>query len=182
MENKFTTNGNAPEDAKVFNHESLAIAWPRIIARAWLYQKEFSANAELIEQGKYQEIIDANADDNWYFALMSQQPDNVKKAFISEGLVTLGSKSSTTGDNNWEQWITSDLYVVKFSNDIEINIPAVEAGGDYDPANANNGWTDVKGIDHTVVFTLPEAPEKDEEFALALADYSCAGKTYVFTG
>jgi len=179
---KFRANGNVPADVKAFNHDSLAIAWPKVIARAWLYQKEFSDNAALTEENRFAEITAPTTDDHWYADLLSQNPAKVKKVFIDEGLVTLASKSASDESNNWEQWITSDIYVVKSAKEIEITIPACEDVNGYNPEDSTNGWTDVKGLDHTVVYTLPESPEKDAEFALALADYCCAGKTYVFTG
>jgi hypothetical protein len=44
-----------------------------------------------------------------------------------------------------------------------------------------NGWSDAKGLGHVLVITLPERPQKPEEFGLAVIDYEAAGKVYSFT-
>ena len=44
-----------------------------------------------------------------------------------------------------------------------------------------NGWTDVKGLQHVLVLTLPNSPEEAEHSGLAVADYEAAGRVYPFT-
>jgi hypothetical protein len=178
---QFSQNGNAPINAKFLNHESLEQAWSRVIGRAWLFQKEYAEDAKSIN------TLNADAlktdDHHWYKNLLSQEPELVKKAFIDEGLVTLGTQQSMDSDFDYSQWITSDIYVINFDQQMDLVIPASKENKEYNiEENTSNGWSDVNGIDHTVILSLPEAPSDAAEFALALADYCCAGKTYVFTG
>lgn len=186
----FSQNGNAPEDAKYFNHESFGAAWPRVIARVWLYKKENEGDAtvEGIESGKYNgvpesELSGFSADAVWYWKLLSSTPSLVKEALVEEGLVTLGTSVANAEENDWAQWVSSDILVMPYGCEKVISVPAVENGAQYSKEGSigNNGWSNVNDIDHTVVLTIPYPPESEEEFALALADYCCTGKTYVFT-
>jgi hypothetical protein len=188
--NYFSKNGNAPEDAKYFNHESFRAAWPKVIARVWLYKKENEGSdiTEGIEKGLFcntpeSELQSFSEDDKWYWKLLSNDSDLVKRALIEEGLVTLGTSVSNAEENDWSQWISSNILVLPYGGKRTVRIEAVDDGELYSQKGSSNenGWENVKDIDHTVVLTLPFAPEAEEEFALALADYCCTGKTYVFT-
>jgi hypothetical protein len=44
-----------------------------------------------------------------------------------------------------------------------------------------NGWSEVNGLGHVLVLTLPPRPENPEEFGLATVDYEAAGLVYPFT-
>ena len=179
----FSTQGNTPENVKFFIHESFGTAWSKTIARVWLYKKDSdsSERAALIEDGKFTDIIDPNADDVWYNQLLSNDTVEVKNALVEEGMVDLSSL--TAGSDDWKRWMTSTVYVLLAgsSRTIDIEAGSDELGLYSRPSAGNNGWEAVNGIDHTVVLTLPEAPANAAEFAIALADYCCTGKTYVFS-
>lgn len=176
----FSKNGNAPEDSKFFIHESFGSAWAKVIARSWLYVKESPENAAKIEDGMFAEISNPNDDDTWYAALLSNDTESVKGALIEEGLVKLASLRE--GSDEWSRWVSSKVYVLPEGGERTINIEAADTGVyEESSSSAVNGWSNVAGIDHTVVLTLPQAPSDDAEFAVALADYCCSGKTYVFS-
>jgi hypothetical protein len=176
----FSKNGNIPEDSRFFIHESFGNAWAKVIARSWLYVKESSENAAKIESGKFSEIVDPNNDDKWYQSLLSNDTTNVKKALIEEGLVKLGSLRE--GSEDWDRWVSSKVYVLPEGGERSLTIEAEDLSGyDVNADSSVNGWSNVNGLDHTVVLTLPSAPEDEAEFAVALADYCCTGKTYVFS-
>lgn len=176
----FTKNGNAAEDAKFFIHESFGNAWARVIARAWLYVKESPENATKIENGSFSDIQSPNHDDLWYKALLSDDINSVKDALIEEGLVKLASLRE--GSEDWNRWLSSKILVLPEGKERTLTIESTEeCSYDINAAVSENGWSNVEGLDHTVVLTLPRAPSDETEFAVALADYCCTGKTYVFS-
>lgn len=179
----FSSQGNAPEDVKFFIHESFGSAWSKVIARVWLYKKDPISfeNSKLIETGNYQKIAKPNQDDVWYNNLLSDNTADVKSALVEEGLAELGSLNA--GSDEWEKWVSSTVFVMLAGTERTINIEAEDdKKGSYSVAKpGKNGWDGVNSIEHTVVLTLPEPPSEESEFAMALADYCCTGKTYVFT-
>jgi len=179
----FSAQGNTPENVKFFIHESFGTAWSKTIARVWLYKKESTSaeNAVLIESGCYRDIVSPSLDDIWYANLLSDNSDDVKTALVEEGLVDLSSLES--GSQDWKKWVTSSVYILLAGRTRQITIDAEsdEQGVYSRPSSGGNGWEGVGGIDHTVVLTLPEAPKEATDFAVALADYCCTGKTYVFS-
>ncbi|WP_022940768.1 hypothetical protein [Psychromonas hadalis] len=180
---QFSSQGNAPQDIKFFIHDSFGTAWPKVIARAWLFKKDLVStnNATLIENGKYRDIVQPNLDDIWYNKLLSDDTSEVKSALIEEGLVNLSSLQA--GSEEWDKWVTSSVIVMLAGTERTINIAAGsdEQGVYIANSNGGNGWDNVNNIEHSVVLTLPEPPVDESEFAVALADYCCTGKTYVFT-
>lgn len=171
----FSANGNAPENAKFFIHESFGTAWAKVIARSWLFTRENPEEAAKIENGELGNLSD---DGKWYSLLLSDNSENVKQALVEEGLVSLGALEKDTEE--WKQWLSSEVYVLPQGREKELTISAVSEPGEYQNSS-ENGWSSVKGLDHVVVLTLPQAPADDAEFAIALADYCCTGKTYVFS-
>ena len=297
MPYEFKRDGNIPPSEEYFNHSSLAIAWPRVVARAWgiindvdqmadfISKIILDSNEKTISKERFTELFNKYLgqeeceDSLWMQKLFSlTNNEDVLMAFTEEGLTNckpeigdanffqrfynclkhsidvegfepytkeellqgiqqawLESLTPLSDEDMWiyfkrkffinfdelnrkqkkkieadiddaifkgkSYFVTSEVRVRKIGEEFDYLISPCEEKceliedeeakqkciyrnkSNYNPeaGPGKNGWEHVGGIDHTVIYTLPSPPEGDGDLGLALADYSSAGKTYVFT-
>jgi hypothetical protein len=120
----------------------------------------------------------------WIEKLMAQDSALVLEAFMEEGLI-LNATEGERGDD-WHKYFSTRLRVVGFGQSFDhiINHPVLDDGSAGYQVSENpggNGWENVSNLNHTVIYTLPDPPVDEADFATALADYCTTGKIYVFT-
>jgi hypothetical protein len=160
---------------------SWGIAWPKVIARAWM------------EQGG-----DLPASE-WYEKLMSKHPDRVLDALVEEGfIVNAFSRPTNEKIEECKKWFKKNVKIVisESSLDLTMNVGGKTTGvlrkaskDMYDVERTQdagggirvNGWKNVNGLEHVLVLTLPPKPTVPNCQAVASADYVATGKIYPFT-
>ena len=160
---------------------SWGIAWPKVIARAWMEQGNDSPQTE------------------WYSRLMSGYPDQVLDALVEEGFIVNAFSTPTPEKiNECKTWFKKNMKIVvsESSQDVSLRMGNKttevlrQASMDgYDTEQTlgatntirANGWRNVNGLEHVLVLTLPPKPQKPNCQAVASADYVATGKIYPFT-
>jgi hypothetical protein len=120
----------------------------------------------------------------WIEKLMAHDGALVLEAFMEEGLILNATADSRS--DNWHEYFSTKIRVVGFGQSFEHIIKISQAsdestGYQISETPGGNGWENVSDLNHTVIYTLPEPPEDEADFATALADYCTTGKVYVFT-